>query len=250
VDGLDAARLWPSFNVIELEGDRLAAQTVSFGWKGSSAGEVAYRSLVAARRSGSQWWAEPLPPAQAEGPAVSRLSKNVATFTLEPSRDHGPSRWDYLCERQAEPIAETAPSRYVESIDGAADAQLERLDAADGEGRPGTEPLPVSLSLRLGETTRYRVRGALRRRLDPRQRSASPYAWLGLMNRYASETARIVVRGLGSRSEEAFASATDLGTGLERPLPLVRSEGAVGAELGDCPPRTLLRVYWPLARTP
>jgi hypothetical protein len=45
-----------------------------------------------------------------------------------------------------------------------------------------------------------------------------------------------------------FASETDLGTGLERPLR--RSPGstddALVIDYPECPPRTLIRVYWPL----
>ena len=46
----------------------------------------------------------------------------------------------------------------------------------------------------------------------------------------------------------AFASGTDLGTGLQRPLPLGAgsSDDAVLIVYRDCPPRTLIRVYWPL----
>jgi len=68
------------------------------------------------------------------------------------------------------------------------------------------------------------------------------------MNRYSSRHAALEVTGLGERAPAAFASATDLGTGLERPLVLRRgsADGGVAALLDDCPARTLLRIYWPL----
>jgi hypothetical protein len=72
------------------------------------------------------------------------------------------------------------------------------------------------------------------------------------MNRYVCERARLEVAGLGRAAATAFASATDLGTGLERPLRVVRNgngdgeETLVSAELENCPARTLIRIYWPL----
>jgi len=46
----------------------------------------------------------------------------------------------------------------------------------------------------------------------------------------------------------ALASETDPGTGIQRPLPLGAdsSDDAVHIRYRDCPPRTLIRVYWPL----
>ncbi len=66
------------------------------------------------------------------------------------------------------------------------------------------------------------------------------------MNRYSSDSAQLSVRGLGDRGELAFASATDLGTGLERPMHLSRASDRVVLDSPSCPPRTLLRIYWPL----
>jgi hypothetical protein len=66
------------------------------------------------------------------------------------------------------------------------------------------------------------------------------------MNRYSSAIARLEVLGLGETIPRAFASTTDLSTGLERPLRLERSNGSVVAAHTDCQARTLLRVYWPL----
>ena len=70
------------------------------------------------------------------------------------------------------------------------------------------------------------------------------------MNRYSSEVARLEVSGLDAATSRAFASATDLSTGLERPLRLERRNGGVIAAHDRCPARTLLRVYWPLDERP
>ena len=76
----------------------------------------------------------------------------------------------------------------------------------------------------------------------------APYAWQGLMNRYACDEVHLEIRAEGSRAlRGAFASETDLGTGLQKPLALTESsDGAVVIRYRDCPPRTLIRVYWPL----
>jgi hypothetical protein len=109
--------------------------------------------------------------------------------------------------------------------------------------------------LALDGTTRYRIEGFVLRGLRAARKllgaEMSPFASVSLMNRYFSERARLEVRGLGDAAARAFASATDLGTGLERPVRLERMEGSDGVvvNIDDCPPRTLLRVYWQLARS-
>ncbi len=51
----DTARLWPSFNVLELDGTSLTIETVSFGYKGRSRASLAYRPLLWAEREGAEW---------------------------------------------------------------------------------------------------------------------------------------------------------------------------------------------------
>lgn len=72
----DAARLWPSFNAIELEGDRLDIDVVSFGYKGSSAAKVARRALVRARRQGATWSIDPV---RDEPPRRGRATRPLAS---------------------------------------------------------------------------------------------------------------------------------------------------------------------------
>jgi hypothetical protein len=77
----------------------------------------------------------------------------------------------------------------------------------------------------------------------------APYAWQGLMNRYASADVRLEIHaGAPKALRGAFASETDLGTGLQQPLALApeSNDDVVVVRYRDCPPRTLLRVYWPL----
>ncbi|AKF05435.1 hypothetical protein DB32_002584 [Sandaracinus amylolyticus] len=240
----DTARLWPSFNVIELEGDAITIEAVSFGWKGRSAGETAYRPLVWASREGAKWRLHPIEGAEPHsGP---KLIANESRVRLMNARRFGARRWDYECERRVEPNGR-GPRRYVETIEGARGALLEPLDRA-----APVRATPAQLELGLGALTRYRVDGGVCRSLDEATRvrgaASSPFEWIGLMNRYRARRSRLVLEGLGAHANSAFASTTDLATGQETPLRCHRDVGGdrVVLELDDCPARTLLRVYWPL----
>ncbi len=243
VQGRDSARLWPSFNVIILRDDELTVETASFGWKGSSTGEIVYRPLVSATRQRSQWVTRPISPSVEPEPA--RLSLNSSEVRLRVSQEHQGRRFDLVCHREVSPKPGNAPSRYIESVEAERGAQLRWVDRpGEGDGAP---ELPTLLQVPVGGTLRYEVGGAVSRSLDERRADESPFAWIGLMNRYASDVCRLEVHGLDG--SEPFASATDLGTGLERPLTLKPVEGGgVVARYEHCPPRTLLRIYWPLLR--
>lgn len=242
----DTARLWPSFNVIELEGDAMTIEAVSFGWKGRSAGEIAYRPLVWAEREGARWKLMPIEGGETRaGPS---LIANESRVRLMPARRFGARRWDYECERRVERSGR-GPRRYVETVEGRIGALLERLDR-----RAPAQPTPAQLELGLdaGGTTRYRVDGGVCRTLDESARlrgpAGSPFEWVGLMNRYRARRSRLVLEGLGARGRTAFASTTDLGTGQETPLRCHRDVAGdrVVLEIDGCEARTLLRVYWPL----
>jgi hypothetical protein len=244
---LDDARLWPSFNTIILEGDRLAIDTVSFAWKREGSEKRARRALVRAHRSGSQWRVEPLRQVTLED-AGPRLTSNAATFELRVS-DSQPGRWDYRCMRELNPAPGPRLRRYVEAVNGLEDG------AFVAKEREKPLKLPIQVHLELGGRTEYQVLGGVFRSLSEAQRTLgdrlSPFAHVALMNRYYSEQASLVVRGLGDAAATAFASSTDLGTGLERPMQLTRGDipGELELRVPCCAPRTLLRVYWRLSRT-
>ena len=243
----DSARLWPSFNVIDLDGDELAIDTLSFAWKEEGSAKRARRALVRARRAGSQWQIDPLRQVSIED-AGPRLMLNAARCQLQASSRTHPGRWDYACEREVQKAEHVRLHRYVEELNGLPDAQ----GAVDGQHTYAE--LPLQLHLELDGTTRYHVLAGVFRSLAESKRvlgdRSSPFAYVALLNRYYSERAELSVRGLGTSAIDAFASATDLGTGLERPVPLEpRSEpDMVSLCLTGCPPRTLLRVYWRLDR--
>lgn len=238
------ARLWPSFNVVEWEADRVTIDSIGFGYKGRSLGVTEPRPLARARRDGAQWRQEPIDPAELVG-GGRRLALNRAHFAI---RRGGGGRADYRCEREVRLSPDPAApprsrlGRYVETVTGAPEATL----TPDGYDAP--EPLPTEVTLALDGVVSFHVRGGLYDRLDPVHHQHAdrhaPFASVSRMNRYGARDALLEAEGIDAT--DAFASATDLGTGLERPIPLHRhAEGAV-VRVRDCPPRTLLRLYWPL----
>jgi hypothetical protein len=246
----DTARLWPSFNVIELDGEALSVESVSFRWKSRSNGELAYRPLVWAEREGPRWRLAPIEGAEPRGGPL--LEANESRVRLSPSRRFGPARWELECERRVRPRGRK-PRRYVETIEGLPGAVLEPLPSRVPSR---ATPAQLALSLDPARPTLYRLDGGLVRTWDEAVRllgpATSPFEWVGLMNRYRSQRARLVVEGLGAAARTAFASALDLGTGQERPVPCHRDVGGdrLVVDVEDCPPRTLLRLHWPLGRAP
>jgi hypothetical protein len=245
----DAATLWPSFNLIELNPDRVRVDVVSFGYRGEAAGVVHERPLVSAERSGARWHATPvrLDAVRGHSPAVEQ---NELLCRLVPNA--AGSRWDCYCERRYSGQIELAPDRYGDAVDALDDSDLSELDEHGNTSGVALHP-PTQLTLERGRTTRYRILGAYCRTLAEAERlfgsSWAPYAWQGLMNRYASSEVLLEIRaGVPKALRGAFASETDLGTGLQQPLPLApeSSDDVVVIRYRDCPPRTLLRVYWPL----
>lgn len=243
-----AARLWPSFNVIQLDEDRVQAEAVSFGYRGDSAGQVLRRPLLRARREGARWRIVPL--ADHEHDAGPRLARNELHCRL--LAGSSASRWDMLCRRHYSGDAEHSPSAYMDTIDALEDGHLSVLDDNDlPRGKPVHTPTDVQLTR--GEELRFRIESGVCRTISESTRLFgarwSPFSWMGIMNRYASDHVRIeLVNEVSSGLARAFASAIDLATGMERPLPLSPESTAQRAvlECADCPPRTLLRVHWPL----
>ena len=244
-----AARLWPSFNVIELDEDRVEADVVSFGYRDESSGQVLVRPLVRARRDGARWRINPFTESAHRGTGP-RLTRNELQCTLRPSDN--PSRWHLDCQRSYTGDADDAPSTFMDTIDALEDGELVVLDAAGRELGP-REHTPTDVQLARGGALRFRVENGVCRTISESTRLFgarwSPYSWMGIMNRYASDLVRIEVVNETSRGlAHAFASAVDLANGMERPLALAPESSAHRAVLNcaDCPPRTLLRVHWPL----
>jgi len=236
-----AARIWPSFNVVELDEDALGVEAVSFGWKGRSRGEIETWPLVWAARRGSQWKVTPMSVTPPKG--GPRLLCNEARFELHPSRREG--RWDLGCRRRIEPDLDARLPHYVETITAPRGARLEVL-----KGARQIATTPHELSLDPFETVRYHVLGGVFRSWSEAREHGgdhvSPYGAVELFNRYTSQRTRLVLEAPEGVLEGAFASATDVGNGLERPVHVERVPGRALVHVDACPARTLLRIYWPL----
>ena len=236
-----AARIWPSFNMVELDRDALSIEAVSFGWKGRSRGVVDQWPLVWAGREGNQWRVAPAPMSSPKvGP---RVATDEARYRLQASRMSG--RWDLECLRQVTPDLEASRlPHYVETLDGIRGSRLAVL-----EPKAKARELPYDLHLGF-EPARYRLTGAVPRTMaEARQlggEGASPFASVELLVRYTAGEARLVLEAPQRILEEGFASAIDVGTGLERPVRVSREGGEISVALRPCPARTLLRFYWPL----
>jgi hypothetical protein len=242
--GRDAARLWPSFNLAHFFADRLFVETASFAFKGSSRGNVVHRPLIQARRDGAQWLQLPVRPLEIdkETEGGARFELNESRYTLSVSRLNK-AFCDVRCRRTLVPIFQRAPRRYFETVEGPSEATLRTLDVHDRV--TARYEVPTQLELSVSGVTPFEILSGVRRTFASVGYGETPFSWLGLMNRYACRCARLSIEGI-EQPEMAFASATDLGSGLERPLQLQRRAGKVIVELLDCPPRTWIRVRWPL----
>lgn len=246
----DAARLWPSFNVLELderaELPTLSVDQVSFGYKGRSSSTVARRTLLEAERDGARW--RLLPFASEErftGRPSPHLARNEATYRLR--RSSTASRLDGAVARELVRGHPKRPHRYVESVEGLAGGRLVHAGRA--------EDVPAQLELPIGRRSSYELFRGLPRSLDALAARGArdggapvPFGSVKLLNRYTSGRAVLELAAPEVDGRAVFASATDLGTGEERPLRLAErtSERAI-VELSPCPARTLLQLHWPLA---
>ena len=245
----DAARLWPSFNVLELQGKEVQADVVSFGYRPETRGEVVVRPLLRARRSGQSWQASPVESSGRHG-AGPQLERNELRCRLAQSVTS--SRWDLVCERFYTGTARASPVTFLDTVDALEDGELVALDA---RGRPTGQRCNTPTDIRLvrDRVQHFRIEAGVCRTISESTRVFgsrwSPYSWMGLMNRYGSDHVRIeLVNEVSGGLARAFASETDLGNGMARLMPLHPSSNAhrAIAEYRNCPPRTLLRIHWPL----
>jgi 3',5'-cyclic AMP phosphodiesterase CpdA len=245
----DAATLWPSFNIIELLPDRVRVDVAYFGYRPDVVGHINTRPLVQAQRERTHWRVAPVPLDTAEGDFPATQT-NYLSCSLTPNRSL--PRWDCICERRYDGDPESAPEAYGEAIDAIEDSELTLLGEHGSLLSAARNP-PTELTLQRGVSTRYSIVGAYCRTVSEAERLFgsrwAPYAWLGLMNRYASKQVRVELNSPGTTAlQGAFASETDLGTGLQRPLRLSAesTDDKVVIQYENCPPRTLIRIYWPL----
>jgi len=233
------ARLWPSFNLVELSEQRLRVEALSFSPKRSGRPPIR-RDLVRARRSGSKWELEPCALEASDVPA--RVLTDESSYTLSPSFGSA-QRWDFACERRVTLKSGAKLRRYKDFVHA-----LPHFSPGVPPPAHGREYRRVDISLE--EPTSHRANHALCRTLGEAARCYGPgtaFEWVGLLCRYGAEKATLRLTSRPDDEFQPFASATDLTTGRERPVRIELRDEFWSVTLPDCAPRTLLRIYWPLA---
>jgi hypothetical protein len=241
-----AARLWPSFNVVELTPERLSADVVSFGYRADAIGETRVMPLFGATRRGARWEVAPVSP-RPELESERRLNENSLRCRLSPSARE--RRWDVDYRRLYTGSSE-APESFEDTVDALEDSTISPTGPDAASVRLPPSP-PCQMPLARDRELRYRIEGALCRHVSEAHRLFgkrwAPYCWLGLMNRYFSRRLLLKVDAGGAALSGAFASETDLGSGTIQPLALERlASDRVRVVYDNCPPRTLVRIHWPM----
>jgi hypothetical protein len=174
-----------------------------------------------------------------------RVELDEARFSLRPSSTAAELYWDYVCERRVQLFPEAKLRKYVEFVHPGAElsevqAAIPALSARSSRRR---------IELDSNGVTRYEIANGLRRAASVavRARGVSPaFESIGLFSRYGGKTVTLSLSRQHAGELVPFGSETDLATGRERPCQVE----ALGDEwrllVTDCPPRTLLRMYWPL----
>lgn len=233
----DAARLWPSFNRVELGADYARVQSVSFSPKRSSRPPIR-RHLASVLRQGPKWTLEPGTFAAVD--PSPRVATDEATYVLAPGKH--PGRWDLTCERTVRLRDGARLIQYVDFVHALPKAPRLRSSRERRHGR--------RVDLAIGGVTQVRFEQALCRTLAEAARcygAETAFEWVGLLCRYGAAQATLRLGGSEAARLEPFGSISDLATGRERPAPVhVDGKGHWVVATEACPPRTLLRLYWPL----
>lgn len=235
----EAPRLWPSLNVLDVEGDDVTV--TMHPWSPYQTDRKASaRTLVRVRRDGLSW--QPVERARDGADFDAVLLRNELEVSLAPSRAMV-GRLDVVATRRLTPHPRAWLEKYWEVLEGEPGATVRELMV--GGVRQRDVKCPARIAIPKDGVATWRIEGAVPAGLE--SRDASAYGSVELHCRSRAEVAELVVH-LGPVKTTPFASATDLTTGRERPLPLRREGDTVIVSLERCPARTRLRVYWPLPR--
>jgi hypothetical protein len=232
----DAARLWPTFNLVELDAKRVHVQALSFSPKRSGKAPIR-RDLAEARLVTPKW--EPIPVSFRPVDAPFRVSSDQADYELSASL-LAPGRYDVSCERRVELEPGANLRRYVDFVHA-----VPLIAPRTRRLRRVTRRFALSV----GDVTRYRIDHGLCRTLHEGSRSygaGTAFEWVGLLCRYGAKRATLRLARNGAEWLEPFASVTDLATGREQPTALAVSDEHWSVTKLDCAARVLLRIYWPL----
>ena len=232
----DAARLWPSFNVVAFGEGAVRVDAVSFSPKRNM--RPAIRRVVAhVRRNGFKWELEPM-AFRPRDPAP-RVRRDEARYVLSPSPRH-PGRWDLACEREVELVPGANLRRYIDFVHA--------LPPLRARGR-ASRRMARRIDLKPNGTVWHEIPSALCRTLAEgakRYGVGTAFEWVGLLSRYGASRAALRLASANVGRLVPFASMTDLATGRERPLRIEADDSGWTAVADECAPRTLLRLYWPL----
>jgi hypothetical protein len=241
----ESARLWPSYNLIELDHDEVKLRAVSFSPKRKKRSVT--RILAHVHRDGVRWR-----PQAVSGRALGSVRKvdlDEAIYSMSPNGLRPRSTFDLVCERRVQRAAGAHLSRYIDFVHALPAARLLRAPLRGLAVAPkSTDRTMVELSL--DGITQFEIAGAVCRSLAEARSAYGPtiaFEWLGLLSRYGGSIVRLALAREGA-PPHPFASVTDLVTGRERPMSFVPSATHWDVRVEDCAPRTLLKIYWPLAR--
>lgn len=234
--------IWPSFNVVDIEGANLIIRTIAYDYRSERGSEKVERQLVHATLEPGKctWEIQPVADEALMGPDTFKLESNRAVYELQNAkRDDG--LWTATLERTFHaPHPFDGP--YLEVIDVAAKAVVEQS---------GHHELPIRVALEPDVPNRFNLvnafcgtHGAAQKAYKDKR--TAPFDWVDLFNRFGCEKAELVLRGYPGGTDKLFGSVVDLTTGVERPARLTHVNGEYRLSRTNCPPRTLLKIWWPL----
>jgi hypothetical protein len=163
-----------------------------------------------------------------------------AQYVLTPSTVFA-DRWDLRCERRVELRQGARLKRYVEFVRARPTILGARVRRRDGR----------HVELATNGVTRYEVSGALARTPASAARvhgSLTAFEWVGLLCRYGAARATLRLSRTNAEGLEPFGSVTDLTIGRERPVRISAADDHWMLTAGSCAARSLLRIYWPIAK--
>jgi len=230
------ARLWPSFNLVQLGADSVAIEALSFSPK-RRARPAVRRQLLRARRVGAKWQPEACALGLKE--ISLRLARDEADYELMRSASSD-QRWDFSVRRRQAAKPGVELRRHGDLVHA--------LPLIVPGARPHRRAYR-RIELSPDESSTHRVTDALCRTLREAERRygrGTAFEWVGLLCRHGAEAASLRLKMPADERLQPFASVTDLTTGRERPAKLERLDGAWSMTVAGCVPRTLLRIYWPL----
>jgi 3',5'-cyclic AMP phosphodiesterase CpdA len=233
------ARLRPSFNELHIDAERVRVVLVQFP-RTNREGTWRDRELIDAQRKGASWHVTQVQRIGDEGRPL--FARNEATFILDEGSP--PPRYSARCTRHVEPTGAWDGSRYVEWLEGPPSSAVICQDEL--------RTLPCQVEIPLGRDYEFEYVRAFCRTTDEGARAyggaPAAYECVELVNRWSSESARLVLRAPHAIAASTFGSVTDMAIGREEPF-RVDYDGDRTATLflPKCPHKTRLRVYWPLA---